>query len=76
MRNEPEPQPQPEPEPEPLPQPEEAPVFYSGADDGTLDPFAPGSGELPQDSKKSEESFGAKLKRSLTKLFSSADDEY
>ncbi len=49
-----------------------------GYDDGTKDPFAPGSGleestEAP--AKKSGSGFGSKLKRSIGKLFSSAEEE-
>ena len=83
LRKAPEPKPQPRSEPAPQPPvqtaqpaPEEKIEFYTGYDD-TLDPFAPGSGEMPLEAldKKPAQSFGAKLKKSIGKLFSSAEDE-
>ena len=77
----PEPKPAPEPEPMPAPQPQPAQEkigFYNGVDsDGTLDPFAPGSGEMTYDEleKKNTVSFGQRLKKSFGKIFKAADGE-
>ena len=69
--------PKPEPKPEPIPaQPDDEGFYsgYNGENDGTLDPFAPGSGDiLPEESKGT--SFKEKLKRSFGKLFSAGEDE-
>ena len=69
--------PKPEPKPEPVSaQPDDEGFYsgYNGENDGTLDPFAPGSGDiLPEESKGT--SFKEKLKRSFGKLFSAGEDE-
>lgn len=52
--------------------------FYNGYDsDDTLDPFAPGSGEmtLKEIDKKTSPKLGERLKRSFGKIFSGTDDE-
>ena len=52
--------------------------FYSeDSEDNTLDPFAPGSGEIPlKDLEvRPNEGIGTKLKKSFGKLFTAAEDE-
>ncbi len=51
--------------------------YYDNTEDDTLDPFAPGSGEmtLKEIDKKSSPKLSERIKRSLGKIFSSADDE-
>ena len=52
--------------------------FYSeDGEDNTLDPFAPGSGEIPLKDlePKSNDSLGSKLKKSLGKIFTTPDGE-
>ena len=52
--------------------------FYSEeGEDDTLDPFAPGSGEIPLKDleEKPADTIGSKLKRSLGKIFTTPDGE-
>ena len=70
---------QPEPQPEPIQTPaaEEPDSYYPDNEDDTLDPFAPGSGEmtLKEIDKKTAPKLRDRIKKSFGKIFSAGEDE-